>query len=85
MEKQKGMSKEEFISDVNTNYCDSVTIETDKDEYTIENGENFIGGFEGTFMSELLGNVYHENLDHIASSMYDYIVDELNEIIINVY
>jgi hypothetical protein len=60
---------------------ESIIIVTNEDEYTIEDGESFVGGFPNTYMSELLGNVAYDSLESIGSAIYDYIVNELNETI----
>jgi hypothetical protein len=45
----------------------------------IEDGGNFIGGIEETWMSEILGNVYYKTLQGIGIAVYNYITNELNE------
>jgi hypothetical protein len=77
------MNREDFIKEVKE-LGEGCTIETNDGEYSIEDGSYFVGGEEGTFMSELLGNVYYEDIEDIASAMYDYIVNTLHEEIIDV-
>lgn len=84
------MNKEKFLEEILQYEGENcITIETvaedgEENEYTIEDGGNFIGGTEGTFMSELLGNIYFDDLDSIACRVYDYIANELEEKIVDV-
>jgi len=73
------MNEQEFINKVEECFTDEVTITTNDGEYTIQDGSYFVGGEEGTFMSELLGNVYYDSLEDIAMSMYSYITNDLKE------
>lgn len=74
------MNKKEFLEDVllleDENY---IEIETNEDTHTIEDGEAFISGTAGTYMSELLGNVSYNDLESITNDIYDFIVNELGE------
>lgn len=78
------MTKQEFVNEVENNFFGEVTIVTNEDEYSIEDSENFIGGIEGCYTSELLGNVAYSNLKDISEEVYDYIVNTLKETIENV-
>lgn len=78
------MNKEQFIKKVAEKFGGAVTIETQSGDYTIEESDNFIGGNEGEYMSDLLGNISYSSLEDIASAMYDYIVNELEEEILHV-
>ena len=73
------MNKQEFINQVVEKYDGSVTIITNDGEYDIMDGSNFVGGTEGTYMSDLLGNIYYNDLSSIAGKLYDYITKELQE------
>ena len=42
-------------------------------------GSNFVGGFEGTYMCELLGNIYYDQLPAITGALYDYITKGIKE------
>jgi hypothetical protein len=77
------MDREDFIKEVKL-LGEGCTIETNDGKYTIEDGGSFLGGIEGTFMSELLGNVYYDDIEDIAYAMYNYIVNKLHEEIIDV-
>lgn len=78
------MNKQEFINEITVKYDGSVMVITSKDEYEIEDGSNFVGGFKGTYMCELLGNVYYNQLCVIAGVLYDCITEELKEEIVAV-
>ena len=73
------MNKQEFINEVVEKYDNTVTVITNDGEYDIMDGSNFIGGTEGTYMCDLLGNIYYNNLNSIAGKLYDYITKELEE------
>jgi hypothetical protein len=79
------MGQKEFMKSIKQCWNDKVTVETEQDTYTIEDGSYFVGGTKGTYMSELLGNVYYESLSSIALELYNYIVNKLKEKIINIY
>ncbi len=79
------MEKQEFLNQVLEIGEPTITIETAENEFTIEDGADFVGGKEGTFMSELLGNVYYDSLESISVEMYNYITNELKEEIGFVY
>jgi hypothetical protein len=77
------MNKEEFLKEL-LQYTEEncITINyTDEMQTDIEDGGNFIGGIEGTWMSEILGNVYYESLEAIGTAVYNYITNELGETI----
>lgn len=57
----------------------TVTIVTNEEEYTIEDGESYLGGLPNTYMSELLGNVAYDSLESAGLAVYDYIVNTLGE------
>lgn len=84
------MNKEKFLDELLQYEGENcITIETiaedgEENSCTIEDGGNFIGGTEGTFMSDLLGNIYFDDLDSIACRVYDYITKELKEKIVDV-
>jgi hypothetical protein len=73
------MNKQEFINEVTSKYDNTVTVITNDGEYDIMDGSNFVGGVAGTYMCELLGNVYYQELSTIAGKLYDYITKELAE------
>lgn len=62
----------------------TVTIVTNEDEYTIEDGES-LGGSPNTYMSELIGNEVFETLESAGLTVYDYIVNTLGETVEEVY
>lgn len=77
------MNKEEFLKELKgLEGEECITIITDKDEYTIEDGSCFLNGTEGTYMSQLLGNVaYPQETSYIGNDIYKYITNTLNETI----
>lgn len=72
-------NKQELIDEVAAKYDGSVTVVTNKSEYEIMDGSNFVGGFEGTYMCELLGNIYYDQLPAITGALYDYITKGIKE------
>lgn len=81
------MERENFIKQCEEcgKMGDCITIETNDGEYTIEDGENFLGGIQNTWESELLGHVAYDSIKSIAIAVYSYITNELNETINEVY
>ena len=50
-----------------------------EDEYTIEVGENFVGGSPNTYEFDMLGHIAYDSLEHIALDAYKYITETLEE------
>jgi hypothetical protein len=76
------MNREEFLKELKQYEGEeSITIATNEDEYTIEDGESFVGGFPNTYMSTLLGNIAYDSLKDAGLAVYNYIVNELGETI----
>lgn len=74
-----------FIEQVFENFQDGmVTIETNEDTYTIEDGENFVNGIEGTFMCDALGNIVYPNLGEVAIKLFVWL-EETGQKIIDIY
>lgn len=77
------MNRDEFLNELlqyDGENCITINY-TDDMQTNIEDGGNFIGGIEGTWMSEILGNVYYQTLESIGIAVYNYITNELNETI----
>ena len=79
------MDKKEFVQAVERCFEGCVTIVTAESSYTIEDGDSYVGGLPGTYMSEWLGNVSYSSLGTISNEIYVYITQELDEVIIDVY
>lgn len=47
----------------------------DSDEIVIEPAENFIGGEEGYYMCDVLGNIQYDNLEEICEDVLELIDD----------
>ena len=76
------MNRDEFKAELKQYEGEeSITIVTNEDEYTIEDGESFLGGLPNTYMSELLGNIAYDSLESAGLAVYDYIVNTLGETI----
>lgn len=76
------MNKDEFKAELKQfEGEESITIITNEDEYTIEDGESFLGGLPNTYMSTLLGNIAYDSLESAGLAVYNYIVNTLGETI----
>lgn len=60
-------------------YIRTLDNEDDENEYTIEVGENFVGGLPDTYEFDMLGHVAYSSLAHIALDAYKYITETLEE------
>lgn len=79
------VDKKEFVQAVEEYFSGDVTIETNEGEYRIEDGDNYVGGLPGTYMCELLGNVSYSSLGAISNEVYNYVTQEMEEVIVDVY
>ena len=79
------MNFEEFKNELTqyegeeTIYIRTLDNEDNESEYTIEVGENFVGGLPDTYEFDILGHVAYDSLAHIALDAYKYITETLEE------
>ena len=60
-------------------YIRTLDNEDDENEYTIEVGENFVGGLPDTYEFDMLGHIAYDSLEHIALDAYKYRTETLEE------
>ena len=78
------MTKEKAIAEITriVNGFDGAIVQIDAEhaddfsEIKIEDGSGFVGGVEGTFMSEHMGNYNWPTARGIAEAVADYVYDE---------
>jgi len=84
------MNKEKFLDELlRYVYENSITIKTITEDgedksYTIENRQDFIGKAKNKYESLLFERYAYDNLESTGIDMYDYIVNELKEKIVDV-
>ena len=60
-------------------YIRTLDNENNENEYTIEVGENFVGGLPDTYEFDMLGHIAYDSLAHISWDTYKYITEILKE------
>lgn len=74
------MNKSKFIKEaMEYNECDINFELSDGYEYEICSGDNYIGGYEGTWESSILGHVAYNSYKECVYETARYVYDDLNK------